>query len=133
MTAKLKAHSTAPKDATIVDIKGKKITLPGLSINMEEALKTYSRGDIETNFSKFYEEKGFPIPDFDKMDRIERLEAINEMRETILVERANIVRISKEKDDNERLSKQGTANDEKRQQDLADKIVKSIKTKKDGE
>lgn len=59
----------------------KKITMPGLSVDVKLALQQYARGSMEERAKGYYESQGMIIPDFNKMSHIERLEALNEYRE----------------------------------------------------
>lgn len=82
---------------------GKKITLPGYGVNIKEAIEQYSRGSMENKAKGFYENEGEPVPDFAKMSKIERLEALGEYIKEVENKRAEIANIvsasqSKQKD-----------------------------------
>lgn len=59
---------------------GKKLTLPNMSVNVRQALGMYRDKSMEEKMGAYYEEAGQPIPNFEMMDKIERLEALNEWR-----------------------------------------------------
>lgn len=60
---------------------GHKLTAPGQVVDMKLVAKAYERGTMETKAKGYYEEKGMPIPPFERMSKIERLVALNEYRE----------------------------------------------------
>lgn len=64
----------------------KKITMPGLGVNIARAIQMYSKGTIENQAIGYYEEKEMPIPDFGRMSKIEKLMALNEWREVVKTE-----------------------------------------------
>lgn len=62
---------------------GKDLTQPGLATNIKKAVAMLASDRLKLQAVGFYEEEGFPIPEFDKMDKIERLVAYNEYRELV--------------------------------------------------
>lgn len=60
--------------------EGKKVTIPGLGVDIKKAMEQYLRGSLVERAKGFYESKGMIIPDFHKMDKIEKLLALNEFR-----------------------------------------------------
>lgn len=62
---------------------GKKITMPGMGISIEELMTKYSAGTLLDKAKGFYEKQGMRQPDWDRLDRIEKLEYLNEYRETV--------------------------------------------------
>lgn len=77
------------------EISGKdKITMPGLGIDVKRALQQYAMGTMEERAKGFYEQQGLPIPDFDRMSKIERLVALNDTRELAKAQRENLININ---------------------------------------
>lgn len=54
---------------------------PGYSVTPQEALQQYSDKDLLSKAAHYYEEQGVPIPEFEKMDKIQKLEMLNVYRE----------------------------------------------------
>lgn len=67
---------------------GKKITLPGLYVKPLEALRQYSDMSQEQKMAEAYKDEGMPIPNFEMMDKIERLEALSEYRAIAIEKKA---------------------------------------------
>lgn len=60
---------------------GPKLYQPGYSVTPQEALQQYSDKDLLNKAAHYYEEQGVPIPEFEKMDKIQKLEMLNVYRE----------------------------------------------------
>jgi len=106
-----KAQAFAKKHRVRFDpAGGKKITMPGMAINDVEAMKRYVAGTIVEQAKGFYEEKGMEVPDFDRMDRIQKLEALEEFRmkfqesKELLTKHINDAKANKERRDAEKAS-----------------------------
>lgn len=56
------------------------LTIPNLALDIDEALNKYSSQSIENKLKGYYEQEGMEMPDFDRMDRIERLVKLAEVR-----------------------------------------------------
>lgn len=63
--------------------KGKKITMPGLAVSISQGLQRLDKGGIVDQAAAYYEEQGMPIPQFEMMSKIEKLEALNEYRQKV--------------------------------------------------
>lgn len=59
---------------------GKRITLPGLYVKPYESIQQYSDKSAEEKAAGYFADEGMPIPDFEKMDKIERLEALSQWK-----------------------------------------------------
>lgn len=59
---------------------GKKITMPGLGVDIKQIMLMYARGSEVERAKGYYEKVGMPIPDFDRMSHIEKLEALAQIR-----------------------------------------------------
>lgn len=59
---------------------GKKITMPNMYVSVKDSLRMYTDKSAVEKAALYYEEEGMPIPNFEMMDNIERLEALNEWR-----------------------------------------------------
>lgn len=62
---------------------GKRLSQPGLGVNIKLALQQYSRGTLENKAAGYYEKAGLPIPEFDRMNLIEKYEALAEWRQKV--------------------------------------------------
>jgi len=64
---------------------GKEIsmTIPGKETTIEEALRRY-RSDGMTQVKMYYEKEGVELPQFEKMDRIEQLMLLREVRQSVI-------------------------------------------------
>lgn len=69
---------------------GKKITMPGQAVDIKQVIEMYSRGTMEERARGFYEQEGMPIPDFERMSKIERLEKLAEYHKQIVEASKNI-------------------------------------------
>lgn len=59
---------------------GKRITMPGLAVNIQRAMQQYNLGDPVIQAKGWYEQQNMPIPDFDRMSKIDRLMALESYR-----------------------------------------------------
>lgn len=66
--------------------EGKKITIPGLGVNIANVMQMYARGSLEERAKGYYEKKGMEVPDFAMMSKIERMEALSEYQKTVINE-----------------------------------------------
>lgn len=62
---------------------GKRLSQPGLGVNIKKALQMYSQGTLENKAAGYYEKAGLPIPEFDRMNLIEKYEALGEWRQKV--------------------------------------------------
>lgn len=69
---------------------GKRLTLPGLYVKPYEALQQYTDKSIEEKMANAYSDEGSPIPNFEMMDKIERLEALSEYQAIVMEKRAEL-------------------------------------------
>lgn len=72
---------------------GKKITMPGMAVDIKQVIQMYARGSMEERARGFYEKEGMEIPDFARMSKIERLEKLGEYHEQIANAQNNIAQI----------------------------------------
>lgn len=61
---------------------GKKITMPGLGVDIKQVMLMYARGSEVERAKGYYEQQGMEVPDFDRMSHIEKLEALAELRKS---------------------------------------------------
>lgn len=59
---------------------GVRITMPGMALNPGRAIEQMALGRIEERVRTFYEQEGMVIPDFYMMDRIDKLQALENYR-----------------------------------------------------
>lgn len=64
-----------------------KITDPSMYVSPAKAVKMYQDDSLEKRAAHYYEQQGQVIPEFDKMTKIERLEALNEARKLAIKSR----------------------------------------------
>lgn len=86
-------------------LKGKKITMPGMSVNIGEAMRKYVAGTLEEQGKAYYEKEGMPIPDFHKMNKIQKLETLNEYRDVLMKGKDKISNLKQKYDDIEQQQK----------------------------
>jgi len=104
---------------------GKKLTLPGLYVKPYEALLQYSDKSAEQKAADYYRDEKMEIPDFEKMDKIERLEVLSEYRAKALEAKANLDAMNqeaaskKQQDQIQSQIKAGIANELAKQQQSA--------------
>lgn len=82
--------------------KGISITVPDEAMSLEDLLKRHSRGQEVTIFQGVYsmdndDDFANILPEFDKMDRIERLHFSQELRQEIMKKRAELEQIQARK------------------------------------
>lgn len=80
-----------PLDPTIMPAGGRSLTIPNQAIDISIALKRFSAPTIEEKLKGYYEEEGMELPNFDRLDRIERLDLLAASRDNLRAakERAN--------------------------------------------
>jgi len=104
---------------------GKKLTLPGLYVKPYESLLQYSDKSAEQKAADYYRDEDMEIPDFEKMDKIERLEVLSEYRAKALEAKANLdamhqeAATKKQQDQIQSQIKAGIANELAKQQQSA--------------
>lgn len=52
------------------------ITVPGQAMDLAYAMKQYKKGSLIERAKAFYESKGFEMPEFNMMSRVEKLQAL---------------------------------------------------------
>lgn len=62
---------------------GKRITMPGLGVDIRQVLQQYAKGTLEERAKGYYDGLGMEIPEFSKMSRIEKLEQLNIYRDLV--------------------------------------------------
>lgn len=90
---------------------GKKITMPGLGVDIRQVMQMYSRGSMEERAKGYYEQEGMEVPDFARMSHIEKLEALGEYRRQA-------------KESNDKLNKLSDASVAKQKDAILQKTVK---------
>lgn len=63
--------------------KQQELTIPGQAIDLKHAMNMYRRGSLEERAKGFYEAKGFEMPDFDRMSKVERLGELNKFSKEV--------------------------------------------------
>lgn len=56
------------------------LTIPGLAMNLKFAMEQFKRNTLIEKTKAYYETKGFEMPNFSMMSRIERLQALSDFR-----------------------------------------------------
>lgn len=82
----LQQHIETKKGYLVPKSTGKpteSLTIPGQGINLKYAMEQYRRGSLIERAIAFYEDEKMPMPDFQNMDRIERLGALAEYRKDV--------------------------------------------------
>lgn len=64
-----------------VGVRQLSLTVPGLAINLEYAMKQYKMGSPIEKMKAIYEEEGMIMPNFNMMTRIEKLQELAKFRE----------------------------------------------------
>lgn len=62
---------------------GKALTYPKLGVNIKAAVEQYARGTLENRAIGYYMEKGMEVPDLHMMDKIEKLQMLQEWRKKV--------------------------------------------------
>lgn len=62
--------------ALLMPAGGRSLTIPNQSVNIGEALKRYSAPSIAERLKGYYEDEGMEMPNFDKLDKVERLQLL---------------------------------------------------------
>lgn len=68
----------------------KKLTNPAMYVNPAAAVKQYQNDSLEKRAAVYYEQAGQRIPEFDKMDKIQKLEALNDARQLAIQAREKL-------------------------------------------
>lgn len=55
---------------------GRSLTIPNQSINISDAITRYSAPSIAEKLKGYYEEEGLELPNFDRLDKVERLQLL---------------------------------------------------------
>lgn len=100
---------------TKIAVSGKPITMPNRSVDIKTAIKNMAFGSIENRAGAFYEEQGIQIPDFRMMDRIQKLQAleqyradVNKLRNKALTIESNYLTAKKSQNDKQKAQTGGT-------------------------
>lgn len=65
----------------VVGKEQRSLTVPGLAINLQYAMKQYKMGSPIEKMKAIYEEEGVIMPNFNMMSRIEKLEELAKFRQ----------------------------------------------------
>mgnify|MGYP003375793061 CR=1 FL=1 len=57
------------------------MSIPGAAFNLKLAMEQYKKGSLVERVKGYYEAKGFETPEFDKMSKLERMEALAHYRQ----------------------------------------------------
>lgn len=68
----------------------KKLTNPAMYVNPAKAVQQYQNDSLEKRAAVYYEKAGQRIPEFDKMDKIQKLEALNDARALAIAAREKL-------------------------------------------
>lgn len=63
-------------NASIMPVGGRSLTIPGQSVNISDAITRYSAPTILEKVKGYYEEEGMELPNFDRLDKVERLQLL---------------------------------------------------------
>lgn len=64
------------KAASIMPAGGRSLTIPNQAVDIKIAITRFSAPSIEARLKGYYEEEGLELPNFDRMDKIERLQLL---------------------------------------------------------
>lgn len=64
------------KAALIMPAGGRSLTIPNQAVDIKIAITRFSAPSIEERLKGYYEEEGLELPNFDRMDKIERLQLL---------------------------------------------------------
>lgn len=59
------------------------LTIPGAGFNIKLAMEQYKRGTLVERVKGYYEKQDMVVPDFNQMDRIQKLEALAHFRQVV--------------------------------------------------
>lgn len=86
--------------------RGKRITNPSAYLSPSNVLQMLNAGSLIENTRAFYEEEGMEVPDFDKLTKIEKMEALAEYRTMLQQKRAEMQEHAKKAVEKEQLKQQ---------------------------
>ena len=66
--------------STIIPITGLSLTIPDMAISPKEALSAFSSNRLQNLYEGFYDPDG-EMPEYEKLDKVQRLHALAEARE----------------------------------------------------
>jgi len=66
---------------------GRSLTIPNQGINISDAITRFSAPAIAERLKGYYEQEGLEMPNFDRLDKIERLQLLAEARETFKIKK----------------------------------------------
>lgn len=55
---------------------GRSLTIPNQSVNISDAITRYSAPTIAEKLKGYYEDEGMELPNFDRLDKVERLQLL---------------------------------------------------------
>jgi len=59
---------------------GRALTIPHQSVNISDAITRYSAPTIAQQLRGYYDEEGYEMPDFDRLDKVECLQLLAEAK-----------------------------------------------------
>lgn len=69
---------------TIMKISGKLTTMPGMAVTPSIMIQQMRAGSFEERTIAQYDREGYELPDFSRMDKLQRLQALNVIRDQVL-------------------------------------------------
>jgi len=67
---------------------GRSLTIPNQSVNISDAITRYSAPSIAEKLKGYYEEEGMELPNFDRLDKVERLQLLADAKATMQAKKA---------------------------------------------
>jgi len=76
------------KEATIAPASGRSLTIPYQAVNIFDAIRRYSAPSIAEKLKGYYEDAGMELPNFDRLDKVERLQLLADAKATVSTTKA---------------------------------------------
>lgn len=66
---------------TLISAGGRSLTIPNQAVNIADAINRYSAPSILEKLKGYYEEEGLELPNFDRLDKVERLQLLADAKQ----------------------------------------------------
>lgn len=73
---------------------GKILTVPNLHLDIKQNQFKLSTGQIEDRVKGYYEKQGYEIPDFDRLDKIGKIQALSDMRKKVQINEEKLKKLN---------------------------------------
>lgn len=68
---------------TLMPAGGRSLTIPNQAISIKIAVDRFSAPSIQERLKGYYEEEGLELPNFDRLDKVERLQYLADAKENL--------------------------------------------------